>query len=59
MMCSELMPEDEDDALSQTFDSVDDKMIERAPIIDLNYDYDPDTELDEDLEAKGPFATSF
>ena len=59
MMRVALMPEDEDDALSQDYDSVDGEMIERAPIIDLSFDYDPDNESDEDLEATGPFTTSF
>ena len=54
MMHVKIMPESEEDALPQLFDSVDNEMIESAPIIDLSYDYDTDTNLDEDLEAKGP-----
>ena len=43
----QLMPGEKDEKGSDEFDSLDDEMIKRAPIINLEYNYDPDTELDE------------
>ena len=59
MTRGQLMPGDEDEKDSDEFDSLDDEMIERAPIIDLKYEYDPDTKNVEDLEVSSPFTTSF
>jgi len=59
MMRANLMPKNEADEIEEEFDSVDNEMIHRAPILDLDYEYDTDNETDADLKDTGPFSTSF
>ena len=58
MMCVKIMPENEAYALEESFNSIDNEMIERAPIIDLSNNYDTENKDDEELEVKGPFVAS-